>query len=63
MEKLKPGQHLETQKPDEKLYADQTLESVDDVNDEKRNRQLNRGLDLRVLPLCCWVYLLNFLDR
>ncbi|ORX91594.1 hypothetical protein BCR34DRAFT_443524, partial [Clohesyomyces aquaticus] len=26
-------------------------------------RALNRRLDLRVLPLCCWVYLLNFLDR
>ena len=24
---------------------------------------MNRRLDLRILPLCCWVYLLNFLDR
>ncbi|KEF63010.1 uncharacterized protein A1O9_00985 [Exophiala aquamarina CBS 119918] len=30
---------------------------------EKRNRKLNRRLDIRILPLCCWVYLLNFLDR
>jgi len=34
-----------------------------DINDEKYNKKLNRRLDLRVLPLCCWVYLLNFLDR
>lgn len=33
------------------------------VDDEKRNKSLNRRLDIRVLPLCCWVYLLNFLDR
>lgn len=30
---------------------------------EKRNTRFNRRLDLRVLPLCCWLYLLNFLDR
>jgi hypothetical protein len=34
-----------------------------DIYDEKQNKKLNRRLDLRVLPLCCWVYLLNFLDR
>ena len=34
-----------------------------DVHDVTQNRKLNRRLDLRVLPLCCWVYLLNFLDR
>ena len=30
---------------------------------ERHNRKLNRRLDIRILPLCCWVYLLNFLDR
>lgn len=30
---------------------------------EKRNKKLNLRLDIRILPLCCWVYLLNFLDR
>lgn len=30
---------------------------------EQRNRKMNRRLDMRILPLCCWVYLLNFLDR
>ena len=40
-----------------------SLEAGDDVLDEKRNKSLNRRLDLRVIPLCCWLYLLNFLDR
>lgn len=34
-----------------------------DVYDEAMNRKLNRILDWRVLPVCCWLYLLNFLDR
>ncbi|KAI3396505.1 hypothetical protein diail_12125 [Diaporthe ilicicola] len=33
------------------------------VDDALRNKRLNRKLDLRILPLCCWLYLLNFLDR
>lgn len=33
------------------------------MDDEKRNARLNRRLDIRILPLCCFVYLLNFLDR
>lgn len=33
------------------------------VFDEKRSNKLNRRLDFRLLPLLCWVYLLNFLDR
>jgi len=34
-----------------------------DVLDEGRNRRLNRLLDVRIIPLCCWLYQLNFLDR
>lgn len=34
-----------------------------DLLDDKENRRLNRLLDIRILPLCCWIYLLNFLDR
>lgn len=34
-----------------------------DAYSEKVNKKLNRRLDARILPLCCWVYLLNFLDR
>lgn len=49
------------QNPTEKLSQDET--SSDYTSDEKRNKKLNRRLDIRILPLCCWVYLLNFLDR
>jgi hypothetical protein len=44
---------------------DETLQEHGEIDicDEKYNKKLNRRLDLRVLPLCCWVYLLNFLDR
>jgi MFS family permease len=42
--------------------ATQDVEEID-INDVVQNKKLNRRLDLRVLPLCCWVYLLNFLDR
>jgi hypothetical protein len=34
-----------------------------DVHDEKANQRLNRQLDKRIIPLCCWVNLMNFLDR
>lgn len=34
-----------------------------DIHDEQANKRLNRKLDIRIIPLCCWVYLLNFLDR
>jgi MFS family permease len=35
----------------------------EDVYDVSQNKRLNRILDIRILPLCCWLYLLNFLDR
>lgn len=46
-------------------HQEETLESHEeiDINDVAENKRLNRRLDVRVLPLCCWVYLLNFLDR
>ncbi|KAI1406896.1 MFS transporter [Hypoxylon sp. FL1857] len=31
--------------------------------DHQRSKRLNRRLDIRIIPLCCWLYLLNFLDR
>ncbi|KAI1091739.1 MFS transporter [Rostrohypoxylon terebratum] len=34
-----------------------------EVFDYERNKRLNRRLDLRILPLCSFLYLLNFLDR
>lgn len=46
-------------------HQEETLQEGEDIdiNDVAQNKRLNRQLDLRVLPLCCWVYLLNFLDR
>ncbi|POS78595.1 hypothetical protein DHEL01_v203003 [Diaporthe helianthi] len=34
-----------------------------DIHNVSQNKRLNRILDLRIIPLCCWLYLLNFLDR
>jgi hypothetical protein len=49
---------------EEGVSVDGEVVDVDmDVHDEKANQRLNRRLDKRILPLCCWVYLLNFLDR
>jgi len=58
-------EHLEDVDIDKVKHHDETLQEQGeiDVYDEKYNKKLNRQLDLRVLPLCCWVYLLNFLDR
>lgn len=33
------------------------------VSDPVRSRRLVRAIDLRFLPLCAWIYLLNYLDR
>lgn len=33
------------------------------VEDRARSRRLVRKLDRHILPLCAWIYLLNYLDR
>src|ERR1700761_8015711 len=33
------------------------------VEDKQRSRSLRRRVDLRLLPLCAFIYLLNYLDR
>ena len=33
------------------------------VEDKSRSRKLVRRMDLHLLPLCAWIYLLNYLDR
>lgn len=33
------------------------------MNDPKRNASLRRRFDRHILPLCAWIYLLNYLDR
>lgn len=47
----------------EERHEPDSEQGVIDIHDEGHNKKLNRQLDMRVLPLCCWVYLLNFLDR
>ncbi|KAK3634808.1 hypothetical protein LTR56_015089 [Elasticomyces elasticus] len=39
------------------------IEDGIDLNDKKRARKLVRKMDLHILPLCAWIYLLNYLDR
>jgi hypothetical protein len=56
VEKTAPAQHVE-----EGNLAIDKDPITEDIYDEARNKKLNRRLDLRILPLCCWVYLLNFL--
>lgn len=56
------SEHLEDVDLKHHEEALRTHEEID-INDIAENKKLNRRLDLRVLPLCCWVYLLNFLDR
>lgn len=60
----KPAQNEHLEDVDLK-HNEETLQEHEeiDINDTAQNKKLNRRLDLRVLPLCCWVYLLNFLDR
>ncbi|KAF2166247.1 hypothetical protein M409DRAFT_23439 [Zasmidium cellare ATCC 36951] len=40
-----------------------TVEEGHHVEDKKRARQLVRKIDIRILPLCAFVYMLNYLDR
>ena len=60
----KPTKNEHFEDLDLKPQGDISQEHVQiDISDVKENKKLNRRLDFRVLPLCCWVYLLNFLDR
>ena len=34
-----------------------------DCEDVRYNRKINRKLDLYLLPICCFIYLLGYLDR
>ncbi|KAJ4415889.1 hypothetical protein N0V82_007083 [Gnomoniopsis sp. IMI 355080] len=61
MEKQQETQHLEQTSIGVGDQANETLSEA--VYDEPRNQRLNRRLDIRILPVCCWIYLLNFLDR
>ncbi|KAI5857458.1 MFS transporter [Durotheca rogersii] len=58
MEKIQPSEHLEGG-----LEVGKPSESAGAEFDYERSKRLNRRLDARIIPLCCWLYLLNFLDR
>lgn len=44
-------------------HDDTNVEEAGFVEDKKRARRIVRKQDLRILPLCAWIYLLNYLDR
>ncbi|KAI0835226.1 MFS transporter [Hypoxylon sp. FL0890] len=62
MEKIGTQEHVEGN-----LEEGTTITSLEHTNNEEfdhqRSKLLNRRLDIRIIPLCCWLYLLNFLDR
>ncbi|KAI8623425.1 MFS transporter [Xylariaceae sp. FL1651] len=61
-EKLEQVEHCESGH-DDGNGAKVVAEAFNDEFDYERSKRLNRRLDIRILPLCCWLYLLNFLDR
>ena len=30
---------------------------------QRRKKKLLRKLDIRIIPMICWIYLMNFMDR
>lgn len=42
---------------------DTTLSPPVPPSDPVRTRRIVRSVDIRLLPLCAWIYLLNYLDR
>ena len=42
---------------------DDKIESGGFIDDKQRARRLVRQMDRMILPLCSWIYLLNYLDR
>lgn len=33
------------------------------IVDEATEKRLIKKLDRRIIPICCWIYLMNFMDR
>ncbi|KAF3056471.1 hypothetical protein GL218_06370 [Daldinia childiae] len=62
MEKIEAPQYVEGNIEQGKI--DKSLQQTNNGDfDHSRSKLLNRRLDIRILPICCWLYLLNFLDR
>ena len=47
----------------EREETEDTVEGGGFIDDKTRSRRLVRAMDLRILPLCTWIYLLNYVDR
>ncbi|KAI1103492.1 MFS transporter [Jackrogersella minutella] len=62
MEKIEPEEHLEGS-PEEGKAVVSPKSTTNEEFDHQRSKRLNRRLDIRILPLCGFLYLLNFLDR
>ncbi|KAI2602191.1 MFS transporter [Hypoxylon sp. NC1633] len=59
---IEPQEHSEGNVEEGKPAASLEDTSIEEF-DYERSKRLNQRLDIRILPLCCWLYLLNFLDR
>ncbi|EXJ94483.1 hypothetical protein A1O1_02879 [Capronia coronata CBS 617.96] len=46
---------------DPAVYEDKIIQSS--LHDAKSHRRLRHKIDRRLIPLCAWLYLLNYLDR
>lgn len=33
------------------------------IVDAETEKRLLKKLDRRIIPICCWIYLMNFMDR
>lgn len=49
-------------------YVPEKIEQVDNVGtslavDAETEKRLLRKLDVRIIPMICWIYLMNFMDR
>ncbi|KAH8892386.1 MFS general substrate transporter [Thozetella sp. PMI_491] len=62
-EKVDTTEHVEKGVVKRSQSGEEEGREMGDLLDEKKNSDLNRRLDARIIPLCCWLYLLNFLDR
>jgi hypothetical protein len=65
MEKVDVAHDDNSDKSPERDHVEQQsrLEGGGFVEDKQRSRRLVRQMDLHILPLCAWIYLLNYLDR
>jgi hypothetical protein len=59
---------LEKKRENSTPSVPEKIEQVEHVGssiavDAKTERRLLRKLDIRIIPMICWIYLMNFMDR